>query len=229
MPEILYPWYQSRSRVRFPRVPLGGRLLDGMLRGRTQANVGPKTSLISKLRSLAAIHCKWIQDIGCVYTNLSQVVSTQSTCVLTRSACVLTQSASRVDTLNGSVDTSPRLQQTQLPDKVKCVDTVPGSVDTRPSSQNTSIAELGQCVDTLPGGVGTVHLKLKNTNFSRHEFLAAGGAGDPHTKPFCFPFSSAATCTNRPLEVDQRRRPFDRDGPIGRVLRSCRDRKPIAL
>ncbi|MQL78566.1 hypothetical protein Taro_011008, partial [Colocasia esculenta] len=32
---------------------------------RTQASVGPKTSLISKLRSLAAIHCKWIQDIGC--------------------------------------------------------------------------------------------------------------------------------------------------------------------
>ncbi|MQM01527.1 hypothetical protein Taro_034285, partial [Colocasia esculenta] len=31
----------------------------------TQASVGPKTSLISKLRSLAAIHCKWIQDIGC--------------------------------------------------------------------------------------------------------------------------------------------------------------------
>ncbi|MQL93509.1 hypothetical protein Taro_026151 [Colocasia esculenta] len=32
---------------------------------RTQASVGPKTNLISKLRSLAAIHCKWIQDIGC--------------------------------------------------------------------------------------------------------------------------------------------------------------------
>ncbi|MQM21315.1 hypothetical protein Taro_054353 [Colocasia esculenta] len=44
-----------------------------------------------------------------VYTNLSQVVSTQST-------CVLTQSASRVDTLNGQVDTSPRFQKTQLPD-----------------------------------------------------------------------------------------------------------------
>ncbi|MQM18994.1 hypothetical protein Taro_051993 [Colocasia esculenta] len=32
---------------------------------RTQASVSPKTSLINKLRSLAAIHCKWIQDIGC--------------------------------------------------------------------------------------------------------------------------------------------------------------------
>ncbi|MQL98913.1 hypothetical protein Taro_031629 [Colocasia esculenta] len=51
-----------------------------------------------------------------VYTNLSQVVSTQSTCVLTRStcvltwsACVLTQSASRVDTLNDwdNVSTQP--------------------------------------------------------------------------------------------------------------------------
>ncbi|MQM06584.1 hypothetical protein Taro_039413, partial [Colocasia esculenta] len=51
-----------------------------------------------------------------VYTNLSQVVSTQSTCVLTRSACVLTrsacvltQSANRVYTLNDwdSVATQP--------------------------------------------------------------------------------------------------------------------------
>ncbi|MQL97004.1 hypothetical protein Taro_029689, partial [Colocasia esculenta] len=100
----------------------------------TQASVGPKTSLISKLRRLAAIHCKWTQDIGCasdyvVYTNLSQVVSTQSTCVLTRSACVLTQSASRVDTLNGQIDTSPRFQKTQLPDW-DSVSTLPVSVST---------------------------------------------------------------------------------------------------
>ncbi|MQM19294.1 hypothetical protein Taro_052295 [Colocasia esculenta] len=33
----------------------------------------------------------------------------------------------------------------------------------------------------------------------------AGGVGDPHTKPFFFPFSSAVTCTNCPLEVDQRK------------------------
>ncbi|MQL70660.1 hypothetical protein Taro_002962, partial [Colocasia esculenta] len=36
------------------------------------------------------------------------------------------------------------------------------------------------------------------------EFLAAGGAGDPHTKPFFFPVVSAATCTDSHLEVDQR-------------------------
>ncbi|MQL76337.1 hypothetical protein Taro_008721 [Colocasia esculenta] len=84
------------------------------------------------------------------------------------------------------------------------------------------------------------------------EFLAAGGAGDPRTKPFFFPFSSAAICTNCPLEVDQstlcqyktvldrnprtcpfsvgfRRRPCERDGPIGRVLKSCRDSNPVAF
>ncbi|MQL97372.1 hypothetical protein Taro_030064 [Colocasia esculenta] len=36
------------------------------------------------------------------------------------------------------------------------------------------------------------------------EFLAAGEQEIVHTKPFFFPFSSAATCTNHPLEVDQR-------------------------
>ncbi|MQL69524.1 hypothetical protein Taro_001788 [Colocasia esculenta] len=36
------------------------------------------------------------------------------------------------------------------------------------------------------------------------EFLAAGEAGDPHTKPFFFPVVSAATCTDHHLEVDQR-------------------------
>ncbi|MQM04872.1 hypothetical protein Taro_037680 [Colocasia esculenta] len=36
------------------------------------------------------------------------------------------------------------------------------------------------------------------------EFLVAGKQEITHTKPFFFPFSSAATCTNRPLEVDQR-------------------------
>ncbi|MQL77697.1 hypothetical protein Taro_010108 [Colocasia esculenta] len=36
------------------------------------------------------------------------------------------------------------------------------------------------------------------------EFLAAGEAGDPHTKLFFFPVVSAATCTDSHLEVDQR-------------------------
>ncbi|MQL84366.1 hypothetical protein Taro_016868, partial [Colocasia esculenta] len=55
----------------------------------TQASVGLKTSLISKLRSLAAIHCKWIQDIGCARQEMIG---------------------------EHSVDTSPSLQKTQLPD-----------------------------------------------------------------------------------------------------------------
>ncbi|MQM08043.1 hypothetical protein Taro_040895 [Colocasia esculenta] len=84
------------------------------------------------------------------------------------------------------------------------------------------------------------------------EFLAAGEQEIVHTKPFFFPFFSAATCTNRPLKVDQstlcqykavldrnprtcpfsvgfRRRLYERDSPIGRVLRSCRDNKPVAF
>ncbi|MQL79184.1 hypothetical protein Taro_011612 [Colocasia esculenta] len=35
------------------------------------------------------------------------------------------------------------------------------------------------------------------------ELLVAEELWNAHTKPFFFPFSSAATCTNRPLEVDQ--------------------------
>ncbi|MQL97413.1 hypothetical protein Taro_030098 [Colocasia esculenta] len=36
------------------------------------------------------------------------------------------------------------------------------------------------------------------------EFLVAGEQEIVHTKPFFFPFSSDATYTNHPLEVDQR-------------------------
>ncbi|MQL67950.1 hypothetical protein Taro_000279 [Colocasia esculenta] len=61
------------------------------------------------------------------------------------------------------------------------------------------------------------------------EFLAAGEQEIVHTKSFFFPFSSAATCTNHPFEVDQRHRPYERDGPIGRILRSCRDSKPVTF
>ncbi|MQM05621.1 hypothetical protein Taro_038432 [Colocasia esculenta] len=61
------------------------------------------------------------------------------------------------------------------------------------------------------------------------EFLAAGEQEIAHTKSFFFPFSSAATCINCPLEVDQRRRPCERDGPIGRILRSCCDNKPVTF
>ncbi|MQL75125.1 hypothetical protein Taro_007499 [Colocasia esculenta] len=38
---------------------------------------------------------------------------------------------------------------------------------------------------------------------SVEELLVAEELWNAHTKPFFFPFSSAATCTNRPLEVDQ--------------------------
>ncbi|MQL67878.1 hypothetical protein Taro_000179 [Colocasia esculenta] len=64
---------------------------------------------------------------------------------------------------------------------------------------------------------------------STHEFLVAGEQEIAHTKPFFFPFSSAATYINRPLEVDQRRRPCERDGLIGCVLRSCHDSKPVTF
>ncbi|MQM07071.1 hypothetical protein Taro_039905 [Colocasia esculenta] len=39
------------------------------------------------------------------------------------------------------------------------------------------------------------------------ELLVAKELWNDHKKLIFFPFSSAATCTNRPLEVDQRRRP----------------------
>ncbi|MQL98287.1 hypothetical protein Taro_030989 [Colocasia esculenta] len=61
------------------------------------------------------------------------------------------------------------------------------------------------------------------------EFFVAGEQEIAHTNPFFFPFSSAATCTNCPLEVDQRRRPCECDGLIGRVLRSCRDNKIVVF
>ncbi|MQM04065.1 hypothetical protein Taro_036857 [Colocasia esculenta] len=50
------------------------------------------------------------------------------------------------------------------------------------------------------------------------ELLVAGELWINHKKLIFFPRSSAMTCTNRPLEVDQRRRPCERDGPIGCIL-----------
>ncbi|MQL67807.1 hypothetical protein Taro_000079 [Colocasia esculenta] len=54
-----------------------------------------------------------------------------------------------------------------------------------------------------------IKLKLERDEFTScwgrvEEFLVAGEQEIVHTKPFFFPFSSAATCTNHPLEVDQR-------------------------
>ncbi|MQL89418.1 hypothetical protein Taro_021998 [Colocasia esculenta] len=61
------------------------------------------------------------------------------------------------------------------------------------------------------------------------EFFAAGEQEITDTKPFFFPVASAATCTDSHLEVDQRRRPVERDSSIGRILESCDDNKPVAL
>ncbi|MQL70967.1 hypothetical protein Taro_003294 [Colocasia esculenta] len=61
------------------------------------------------------------------------------------------------------------------------------------------------------------------------EFLEDGEQEIAHTKPFFFPVASAVTCTDSHLEVDQRRRPCERDGPISRILRSCHDSKPVTL
>ncbi|MQM06237.1 hypothetical protein Taro_039059 [Colocasia esculenta] len=81
------------------------------------------------------------------------------------------------------------------------------------------------------------------------ELLGAGELWIDHKKDIFFPRSSSATCTNCPLEANQstlcqykaildrnprtcpfsarfRRRPCERDGPIGRVLWSCRDNIP---
>ncbi|MQL97683.1 hypothetical protein Taro_030381 [Colocasia esculenta] len=49
-----------------------------------------------------------------------------------------------------------------------------------------------------------VIIGLLNTTGRVEEFLVAEELWNAHTKPFFFPFSSAATCTNCPLEVDQR-------------------------
>ncbi|MQM12616.1 hypothetical protein Taro_045537 [Colocasia esculenta] len=72
-------------------------------------------------------------------------------------------------------------------------------------------------------------LKYSSPNPWGREFLVAGEQDIIHTKPFFFPFSSAVTYINRPLDVNQRHRPYERDGQIGRVLRSCHDNKPVAF
>ncbi|MQM21234.1 hypothetical protein Taro_054271 [Colocasia esculenta] len=79
------------------------------------------------------------------------------------------------------------------------------------------------CLNTLHQTIGTSF----RTCWGRvEELLVAEERWNDHKKLIFFPFSSAVTCTNHPLEVDQRRRPCERDGPIGRVLRSCRDSIP---
>ncbi|MQM14447.1 hypothetical protein Taro_047381 [Colocasia esculenta] len=62
------------------------------------------------------------------------------------------------------------------------------------------------------GYLNTLHPNPRDefrTFWSRvEEFLVAGEQKITHTKPFFFPFLSAATCTNHPLEVDQRTNTF---------------------
>ncbi|MQL88838.1 hypothetical protein Taro_021403 [Colocasia esculenta] len=55
------------------------------------------------------------------------------------------------------------------------------------------------------------------------ELLVAEELWNDHKKLIFFPVASAATCTDSHLEVDQRRRACEGDGPTGHVLRSCRD------
>ncbi|MQL87360.1 hypothetical protein Taro_019892 [Colocasia esculenta] len=51
-----------------------------------------------------------------------------------------------------------------------------------------------------------VIIGLLNTMGRVEELLVAEELWNDHKKPFFFPFSSAATCTNHSLEVDQRAR-----------------------
>ncbi|MQL97731.1 hypothetical protein Taro_030426 [Colocasia esculenta] len=55
------------------------------------------------------------------------------------------------------------------------------------------------------------------------ELLVAEELWNDHKKLIFFPVASAATYTDSHLEVDQRHRPCEGDGPTGRILRSCRD------
>ncbi|MQL72527.1 hypothetical protein Taro_004863 [Colocasia esculenta] len=70
------------------------------------------------------------------------------------------------------------------------------------------------------------------------ELLVAEELWNDHMKLIFFPVASAATSTDSHLEVDQRRRPCERDGPIDSVLsliviahpsRSERDEHTVAM
>ncbi|MQM15777.1 hypothetical protein Taro_048729 [Colocasia esculenta] len=69
---------------------------------------------------------------------------------------------------------------------------------------------------------------MRGKDNSKPGLLVAEELWNDHKKLIFFPFSSAASCTNRPLEVDQRSRPCEHDGLIGHILRSCCDSKPVA-
>ncbi|MQL93510.1 hypothetical protein Taro_026156 [Colocasia esculenta] len=61
------------------------------------------------------------------------------------------------------------------------------------------------------------------------ELLVAEELWNDHKEIIFFPVASAATCTDSHREVNQRRKPCERDGLIGHVLRSCSDSTPVAF
>ncbi|MQL88286.1 hypothetical protein Taro_020847 [Colocasia esculenta] len=69
------------------------------------------------------------------------------------------------------------------------------------------------------------------------ELLVAEELWNDHKKPFFFPFSSAATCTNHPLEVNQKRvkpkpnlaRPIPLEiGILITLSHNCNGSQPVA-
>ncbi|MQL82121.1 hypothetical protein Taro_014582 [Colocasia esculenta] len=64
---------------------------------------------------------------------------------------------------------------------------------------------VGRAVVIAPAASSGLPLQLYVTLRGRvEELLVAEELWNDHKKPFIFPFSSAASCTNHPLEVDQR-------------------------
>ncbi|MQL75991.1 hypothetical protein Taro_008371 [Colocasia esculenta] len=84
------------------------------------------------------------------------------------------------------------------------------------SNDSSNSKETGKRTPKHHDSLNTLHQTLGDEFTSCwgrvEEFLVAGEQEIAHTKPFFFPFSSAATCTNRPLEVDQR------DGSTGMAI-----------
>ncbi|MQM14852.1 hypothetical protein Taro_047783 [Colocasia esculenta] len=76
------------------------------------------------------------------------------------------------------------------------------------------------------GYLNTLHPNPRNefrTCWGRVEELSvAEEMWNDHKKPFFFPFSSAATCTNHPLEVDQRARRLSKGSNLAPMTASHR-------
>ncbi|MQL69307.1 hypothetical protein Taro_001589 [Colocasia esculenta] len=74
-----------------------------------------------------------------------------------------------------------------------------------------------------------VTIGLLNTKGRVEEFLVARELWINHKKLIFFPVASVATYTDSHLEVDQRRRPCERDGQIGRILGLVATANPAAF